>query len=129
MEVLGAKGRIEVHNPLDSSVVVSNETGVVKDKLTHSFPERFAEAFANEINTFIDIARKFKAKEDYSDELKKFASHEDSVAAAKITSAAQNSRLKQVQNVKVQTTSPIAIQRRSKSLINLVIFGAGRMGM
>jgi len=54
VEVLGSKAGIEISNDTPSTVVLSNENGVVSEKPLHFFMDRYIEAYANEIKQFID---------------------------------------------------------------------------
>jgi myo-inositol 2-dehydrogenase/D-chiro-inositol 1-dehydrogenase len=51
-EVLGSEGMVQVQNPRESEVVVSNHDGLQADKLHYSFPQRFAAAYKNELSVW-----------------------------------------------------------------------------
>lgn len=54
-EVFGSAGLVSVDNMHQNATVLSNADGVHKTRLQHSFPERFDEAFALELNAFADV--------------------------------------------------------------------------
>lgn len=56
-EFFGREGRIQVGNWHETSTVVSTEDGSLKSKYQHSFPQRFEQAFANEMDAFADLMR------------------------------------------------------------------------
>jgi myo-inositol 2-dehydrogenase/D-chiro-inositol 1-dehydrogenase len=51
-EIFGNGGLISTHNEHAHSVVLSNRDGVLHSVLKHSFPQRFNQAFASELDTF-----------------------------------------------------------------------------
>ena len=51
-EIFGDGGLISVGNESAHSAVLSNGDGVRKSKLKHSFPQRFNQAFASELDAF-----------------------------------------------------------------------------
>jgi myo-inositol 2-dehydrogenase/D-chiro-inositol 1-dehydrogenase len=51
-EIFGDGGLISTHNKHAHSVVLSNGGGVLHSKLKHSFPQRFNQAFASELDAF-----------------------------------------------------------------------------
>ena len=53
-EIFGDKGLISVGNEHAHSTVVSNAEGVLSSRLKHSFPQRFHQAFASELDAFAD---------------------------------------------------------------------------
>ena len=53
-ELFGSKGRLQVGNIPETSLVVSNSQGVTGSKYLHSFPQRFHQAFGNELDAFVD---------------------------------------------------------------------------
>jgi myo-inositol 2-dehydrogenase/D-chiro-inositol 1-dehydrogenase len=55
MEVLGDKGMVQVQNKQPTSTVVSTVDGVTIDPNLYSFPQRYVEAYARELDHFVDI--------------------------------------------------------------------------
>lgn len=53
-EVFGSKGQIAVSNDTASSAVLSGENGVVAEKPLYFFLERYMQAYAEEMNEFVD---------------------------------------------------------------------------
>ena len=53
-EVFGTQGLVSVHNHPDNSCELADDMGVHRPKHQHSFPQRFEEAFGNELNAFAD---------------------------------------------------------------------------
>jgi len=53
-EVFGSKGSIAVANDMPSTAVLSTADGVVSDKPLHFFLERYAQAYADETNRFLE---------------------------------------------------------------------------
>jgi myo-inositol 2-dehydrogenase/D-chiro-inositol 1-dehydrogenase len=51
-EIFGSAGLVSVGNESAHSAVLSNVDGVMKSKLKHSFPQRFNQAFASELDAF-----------------------------------------------------------------------------
>lgn len=51
-EIFGDGGLISIANEHAHSAVLSNHDGVTHSKLKHSFPQRFNQAFASEIDAF-----------------------------------------------------------------------------
>ena len=57
-EVWGDSGaRVAVENPHRTALSVSDGAGVAADRLAHSFPERFADAFRDELAAFVRVCR------------------------------------------------------------------------
>ncbi|MBB4481251.1 inositol 2-dehydrogenase [Rhizobium etli] len=54
IEVHGAAGMLAAKNIAATSVELSNANGISGDPVQHFFLERYAQAYANEINTFIE---------------------------------------------------------------------------
>lgn len=54
-EFFGPRGRIQVGNIAETSTVVSTAMGICHSKYQHSFPQRFHQAFGNEMQLFADI--------------------------------------------------------------------------
>jgi myo-inositol 2-dehydrogenase / D-chiro-inositol 1-dehydrogenase len=54
VEVFGTKGMITVQNQPETTTVLATDRGIRHDKWKHSFPERFAEAFALELGAFAE---------------------------------------------------------------------------
>jgi len=58
VEALGSTGMLQARNHHASLVAVSTEQGVTADVLSHSFPERYAAAYANMLDHFCDVVLK-----------------------------------------------------------------------
>ena len=54
-QVFGSAGLVSVENVHDNTAVVYNADGSHKARLQHSFPERFHDAFALELDAFADV--------------------------------------------------------------------------
>ena len=54
-EFFGRGGRIQVGNIAETSTVLSTDKGMSLSKYQHSFPQRFYQAFGNEMDSFADI--------------------------------------------------------------------------
>jgi myo-inositol 2-dehydrogenase / D-chiro-inositol 1-dehydrogenase len=54
VEVLGSKGALQAGNPTPNSMAVWNTAGFVSQNPYPFFPERYVEAYAHELNHFID---------------------------------------------------------------------------
>ena len=71
IEVHGAKGMLRADNVRESTVVLSNQDGIRLEKPLHFFLERYATAYANEIEAFVALTLDSKtAVPDASDGLK-----------------------------------------------------------
>lgn len=55
IEVSGEMGMLQVLNPAKTSLVASSSSGVISDVLSHSFPERFHDAYIHELDHFVDV--------------------------------------------------------------------------
>uniref|UniRef100_K3WJ44 Gfo/Idh/MocA-like oxidoreductase N-terminal domain-containing protein n=1 Tax=Globisporangium ultimum (strain ATCC 200006 / CBS 805.95 / DAOM BR144) TaxID=431595 RepID=K3WJ44_GLOUD len=55
VEVSGEKGMLQVVNPPKTSLVRASADGITSDVLSHSFPERFREAYVLEMDAFVDV--------------------------------------------------------------------------
>ena len=53
-EIFGTDGMVQVGNVPEHTAVVSTATGVQHARLQHSFPQRFHQAFAMELDAFAD---------------------------------------------------------------------------
>lgn len=53
-EVFGSKGQVSISNDTTSSAVLSNEDGVTAEKPLYFFLERYMQAYAEEMNQFVD---------------------------------------------------------------------------
>ena len=53
-EIFGTDGLVSVGNIHENTTVISNKAGVSYSRLLHSFPQRFQEAFALELDCFAD---------------------------------------------------------------------------
>ncbi|MBI3441151.1 MAG: inositol 2-dehydrogenase [Proteobacteria bacterium] len=60
VEVLGEKGMLQAENRTATSLVVANDTGVTADKPLYFFLERYADAYRNELQSFIEAVMKKK---------------------------------------------------------------------
>ncbi|NIZ47713.1 inositol 2-dehydrogenase (plasmid) [Entomospira nematocerorum] len=56
-EVFGSKGSVMIGNNTKSSIVMSNDSGVTKEKPLHFFLERYMLAYAEEIQAFIHAVK------------------------------------------------------------------------
>ncbi len=63
IEVLGSKGMLQAGNRTATTTELWNETGIVRDKILPFFPERYVEAYALEIASFLDAVTQGKAPE------------------------------------------------------------------
>jgi len=54
-EVFGTDGLLRMGNEYANTTVLSNSNGVNHSKLKHSFPQRFQQAFASELDAFADV--------------------------------------------------------------------------
>lgn len=122
LEALGPKGMISLTNPSSSNIIWSAHHGHTSPSAPYSFPQRFAQAYKNELNHWIDVC-------EGSDSLK--ITQDDCLQAVKITTYAQESRSKQISPstdcAKKSSTEPYPTVD-SGSLIGVIIFGTGRMG-
>jgi len=55
LEVFGTKGMVQVHNPLTTTATYSSENGILSDNIQFSFPQRFAEAYFRELESFVHV--------------------------------------------------------------------------
>jgi myo-inositol 2-dehydrogenase/D-chiro-inositol 1-dehydrogenase len=83
LEVHGEKGMIQAMNLHPSSVIVSTNHGISGDTNLHSFPQRYAEAYKNELNHLIELVH------DHS--LPVVVQQEDACKAAILADAAHRS--------------------------------------
>jgi len=82
MEVLGDKGMVQSMNKQPTTAIVSTESGIHTDPFCYSFPQRYVEAYAKELDHFVDVMLgKVKPK----------LTHEDARAVAIIADAAEES--------------------------------------
>jgi len=54
IEVHGSNGMVQAHNKQPTSMVLSNRNGIAIDTNCYSFPQRYVEAYANELAHFVD---------------------------------------------------------------------------
>uniref|UniRef100_A0A7S2RZX5 Gfo/Idh/MocA-like oxidoreductase N-terminal domain-containing protein n=1 Tax=Eucampia antarctica TaxID=49252 RepID=A0A7S2RZX5_9STRA len=54
-EVFGSSGLLTIGNEHANTSVLSNDYGIHQAKLKHSFPERYQQAFASELDAFADV--------------------------------------------------------------------------
>ena len=78
-EIFGDKGLITVASEHKNSVSVSNQTGEHHSRLKVSFPQRFREAFACEMDAFADVSVR---------QLSWPVSRQDAVAVMRVAEAA-----------------------------------------
>ncbi|OWZ13505.1 Oxidoreductase [Phytophthora megakarya] len=57
VEVAGEHGMLQVQNPSKTAMVQSTKAGIAADTLSHSFPERFREAYLLELDSFIAVVQ------------------------------------------------------------------------
>lgn len=57
IEVLGEKGMVQAENKPQTTVVISNEAGIHHDVISHSFADRYPDAYKSEIQHFIQLVR------------------------------------------------------------------------
>ncbi len=70
MEVHGAKGMLRAGNVHNTTVELANASGVLGDPVLNFFTERYGDAYANEVNSFIDgIAKGVSARPNGHDGL------------------------------------------------------------
>ena len=82
IEAFGEKGMLQVQNPLEDSVVISNANGINQAKAKYFFLERYEKAYHNELAHFIkSVQTGVKPSVDIS----------DGVLALRIAEAAQKS--------------------------------------
>ena len=55
IEVHGSKGMLQAENVRESTVILSTEAGIRLEKPMHFFLERYAQAYANEIEAFVRL--------------------------------------------------------------------------
>jgi len=55
IEVLGDQGMVQAENRQPTTVVVSNEAGVHSDPNCYSFPQRYDQTYARELDHFVDV--------------------------------------------------------------------------
>ena len=60
VEVFGSKGTAMADNNTPTSMVVSNESGIIRDKPFYFFLERYEKAFVAEMQAFVDAIREDK---------------------------------------------------------------------
>ncbi len=80
MEVLGDKGMVQTQNKQPTTTVVSTVEGINTDPFCYSFPQRYVEAYANELDHFVDILTK---------KVEPKLTHEDARKVAIIAEAAE----------------------------------------
>jgi len=82
IEVLGDKGMLQAMNKQPTTVVVSTDEDVATDTYCYSFPQRYVEAYALELDHFADIVQKGATPR---------LSHDDARKVAIIADAAERS--------------------------------------
>jgi len=82
IEVLGDKGMVQANNQQPTSTIVSTDQGIQGDPFCYSFPQRYVQAYGNELDHFIDVLEG-KATPRLS--------HDDARAVAIIADAAEES--------------------------------------
>ena len=58
VEVFGSKGMLTGQNTCPTGAVMCNKDGITTDKFHFSFPQRYAEAYAAEMEHFLDVVSK-----------------------------------------------------------------------
>lgn len=94
IEVLGSKGMIRAENVHETTVEVADATGFHKDPLLNFFTDRYARAYATELNLFIDGVTKGTAVH---------ANARDGLEAQKLADAATES---------AKTGKPVSISHK-----------------
>eukprot|EP00013_Stygamoeba_regulata_P030212 CAMPEP_0177645316 /NCGR_PEP_ID=MMETSP0447-20121125/9184_1 /TAXON_ID=0 /ORGANISM="Stygamoeba regulata, Strain BSH-02190019" /LENGTH=341 /DNA_ID=CAMNT_0019147791 /DNA_START=80 /DNA_END=1105 /DNA_ORIENTATION=- len=82
IEVLGDGGMLTADNRATTTVILSDERGHAKDVNCYSFPQRYVEAYAIELNHFMDVAQGL---------VEPMVNHADCRKAAIIAEAAEQS--------------------------------------
>ena len=54
LQVCGSHGVLQANNPVDTAVTRVTAAGVTTDPLQYSFPQRYARAYAAEVNHLVD---------------------------------------------------------------------------
>lgn len=55
VEVSGERGMLQVDNPRRTSLVTATDAGIATDVLSYSFPDRFRDAYARELDSFVNV--------------------------------------------------------------------------
>jgi myo-inositol 2-dehydrogenase/D-chiro-inositol 1-dehydrogenase len=125
VEALGRDGMLTLANPPVTTVTRAAQQGFTQPVLHHSFPQRFVQAYKNELDHWIEIVARGG---DRVESVRK----EDCIAAAKTTARAQQSREQQhpVQQGKSHSlaVAPIGVKPVHAQAIGVCIIGVGRMG-
>ena len=58
IEVFGSEGMLQAENRLPITTLLSNNIGLLKPKIEHSFPTRYREAYQKELESFKDCVLK-----------------------------------------------------------------------
>jgi len=65
VEVFGSKGMVQVQNPQITTTLISTENGIQGDNILFSFPQRFAEAYYREFDSFVQVVLDGKDPADF----------------------------------------------------------------
>jgi len=82
IEVLGDKGMLQAMNKQPTTVISSTDHGIETDTFCYSFPQRYVEAYAHELDHFADVVQKG---------VEPRLSHDDARKVAIIADAAEKS--------------------------------------
>jgi myo-inositol 2-dehydrogenase/D-chiro-inositol 1-dehydrogenase len=82
IEVLGDKGMVQAMNKQPTSVILSNDASIQSDTYCYSFPQRYVEAYAMELDHFADVVQK---------NVEPRLSHDDARKVAIVADAAERS--------------------------------------
>jgi len=106
IEVLGDKGMAQAQNRQPTTMVLSNESGIHTDPFCYSFPQRYDQAYARELDHFVDvILRKAEPR----------LTHDDARKVAIIANAAEESA-RSGQRVIIHSTAHLTPSRIINSL-------------
>jgi myo-inositol 2-dehydrogenase/D-chiro-inositol 1-dehydrogenase len=122
IEALGPLGMIQCANPRPTLTTRSTESGVATDSFVYSFPERYREAYAKELDHLISIAQ---GKEPPR------ITVTDVVQNALLTAKCQASRLQQYTPPTPHPPLPhypTVKVTALKTPVRFALFGVGRMG-
>jgi len=122
-EILGTKGMLTVENPVTSTVKFYGLNGEESSGLEYSFPERYEQAYNNELNHFLDLVQ--------GKEKTPIVNVTDCLKAAEITQQAQKSRDTQLEGVSAVKNPKITDAVKplvSSPTVNFCVCGIGRMG-
>jgi myo-inositol 2-dehydrogenase/D-chiro-inositol 1-dehydrogenase len=123
IEALGTLGMIQCSNPRPTLTTRSTELGIATDPFVHSFPERYFEAYAKELDHLIRVVHGHESIR---------ITMNDVVQNARLTAQCQTSRLQQYTPPSSSISSlvkyPTIKVSPLKTPIRIALFGVGRMG-